>query len=58
MHVNYKMCIQSWMEVLQESDVRITYNFHMAYEELKFNLDNLVGEDEVIDYMLRDNHWR
>ena len=53
-----EMCIRSWMEVLQESDVRITDNFHMAYEELKFNLDDLVGEDEVIDYMLRDNHGR
>ena len=46
------------MEVLQASNVWITDNFHMAYEELKFNLDDLVGEDEVIDYMLRDNHGR
>ena len=53
-----EMCIRSWMQVLQELDVQITYNFHMAYEELKFNLDDLVGEDEVIDYMLRDNHGR
>ena len=53
-----EMCIRSWMEVMQESDVRITDNFHMAYEELKFNLDDLVGGDEVIDYMLRDNHGR
>ena len=50
--------IRSWMEVLQESNVQITYNFCMAYEELKFNLDDLVGEDEVINYMLRDNHGR
>ena len=49
-----EMCIRSWMEVLQESEVRITDNFHMAYEELKYNLDDLVGKGQVIDYMLRD----
>ena len=53
-----EICIRSWMEVLQESNVQITDIFHTTYEELKFNLDDLVGEDEVIDYMLRDNHGR
>ena len=53
-----EICIRSWMEVLQESNVQITDIFHTTYEELKFNLDDLVGEDEVINYMLRDNHGR
>ena len=46
------------MEVLQESNVQITDIFHTTYEELKFNLDDLVGEDEVIDYILPDIHER
>ena len=50
------MCVRSWIEVLQEFGVLLTYNFHTTFEELKNNLDNLIGEDKVIDCILHDNH--
>ena len=53
-----EMCTWSWMEVLQESDVRISDNFYATSKELKINLDGLVGEDKVIDYILPDIHER
>ena len=43
------------MDVLQESNVRLTDNFDTTYEELTMNLDDLVGEGEVIDYILHDS---
>ena len=51
-----EICNGSWMKVLQEYDVLLTNNFHTAYEELKIYVDDLVGEDEVIDCILHDNH--
>ena len=43
------------MDVLKESNVQLTDNFHTTYEELTMNLDDLVTEDEVIDYILHDS---
>ena len=40
---------------LKESNVQFPDNFHTIYEELIMNLDDLVGEDEIIDYILNDN---
>ena len=40
---------------LKESNVQFPDNFHTIYEELIMNLDDLVGEDEVIDYILHDS---
>ena len=43
------------MDILKESNVQLTDNFHTTYEELTMNLDDLVTEDEVIDYILHDS---
>ena len=50
-----EICIRSWMDVLKESNVQFPDNFHTIYEELIMNLDDLVSEDEVIDYILHNN---
>ena len=49
------MCIRSWIDVLKESNVQLADNFHTTYQELTMTLDDLVVEDEVIDYILHDS---
>ena len=46
-----EMCVRSWMNVLKECNVQMLDNFHISYAELTMNLDDLVAEDEVIDYI-------
>ena len=53
-----EMCIRSWINVLDASNISWANNFHTSYEAKKNHLDELVAEDEVIDYIARDNHER
>ena len=50
-----KMCLQSWITVLQTANIALPQDFHEAFDSLNLDWDELIVEDSVIDYMVTDN---
>ena len=47
-----KIFVRSWIRVLKNIDLPMPKDFHEAYEAMKSKLENMVNDDEVIDYAL------
>ena len=46
------MCIRSWLDVLNEMNISLPEDFSEAYNNLDMDMEDIVMEDHVADYML------
>ena len=47
-----EMCIRSWLDVLNESNISLPEDFNEAYNNLGIDMEDIAMEDDVVDYML------
>ena len=47
-----EMCTRSWMNVLEEAGVTLLDDFNAAFQELEINVQDMITENDVIDYIV------
>ena len=49
-----EMCIRSWIDLLDSINIPIPQVINDAYESLEINLEEIIVEDDVIEYLYLD----
>ena len=49
-----EMCIRSWIDLLDSINIPIPQDINDAYESLEINLEEIIVEDDVIEYLYLD----
>ena len=54
-----EMCIRSWIDLLDSINIPIPQDINDAYESLEINLEEIIAEDDVIEYCtwISDFFW-
>ena len=47
-----EMCIRSWLDVLNESNISLPEDFSEAYNNLDIDMEDIALEHDVVDYMM------
>ena len=53
-----EMCLHSWIDLIERSNVLVPEDFTEDYEALKKEFKHTTGDDKIIDYILNDKHGR
>jgi hAT family C-terminal dimerisation region len=57
-----EMCVRSWLEIFQRMEIQTPCDYADAYNKLvqenSINLRDLAEDDEIVSYMLEDDHGR
>ena len=49
-----EMCIWSWIDLLHSVNIPIPEDINDAYDTLEINLEEIIAEDDVIEYLYLD----
>ena len=46
-----EMCIRSWLDLLDSANISIPEDINDAYDSLNIDLEDLMAEDDVMEYL-------
>ena len=49
-----EMCIRSWLDLLDSANISIPEDINDAYNSLDIDLEDMVAEDDVMEYLYLD----
>jgi hypothetical protein len=49
-----EMCLRSWIDLLDSINIPIPEDINDAYDTLNINLEEIIAEDDVIEYLYLD----
>ena len=48
------MCIRSWLDLLDSANISIPEDINDAYNSLDIDLEDMMAEDDVMEYLYLD----